>query len=476
MEQRINDPLLERIEPGPDTEPPERELLKQEAQQGTSAAGSPPAGRTTIGEARRNGVVGALQLLGPGLITGASDDDPSGIGTYAQVGAQFGYGTLWTALFTFPLMAAVQELCARVALQTGVGLGTALRRKFPVPLVGVCIGGLLVANTINVGADIGAVATGVSLLTRGLVPQIWLVVPVALLVLYFQFFLTYRTLFRVFKWLTLALFAYVVTGVIAHPSLLTVLAATLVPHVEPSRDFAAALVAILGTTISPYLFFWQASSEIDEMRAAGLRTERERRGVRLNELSAARTDILIGMAFSQLVMYFIILTTAAVLHAHGRTDIQTASDAAAALTPFLGPFAFVAFAVGLIGTGLLAIPILSGSAAYAVKEFMGWKGALSTKPLYRPTFYAIIGAATVAGAGMNFLHVDPIRALFYTAVINGLVAPPLLVLIVLLGSDRKLMKSKVSGPLSRTLTWCAAIAMTAAAVALLVIAALPRPT
>ena len=476
MEQRINDPLLERIEPGPDTEPPERELLKQEAQQGTSAAGSPPAGRTTIGEARRNGVVGALQLLGPGLITGASDDDPSGIGTYAQVGAQFGYGTLWTALFTFPLMAAVQELSARVALQTGVGLGTALRRKFPVPLVGVCIGGLLVANTINVGADIGAVATGVSLLTRGLVPQIWLVVPVALLVLYFQFFLTYRTLFRVFKWLTLALFAYVVTGVIAHPSLLTVLAATLVPHVEPSRDFAAALVAILGTTISPYLFFWQASSEIDEMRAAGLRTEKERRGVRLNELSAARTDILIGMAFSQLVMYFIILTTAAVLHAHGRTDIQTASDAAAALTPFLGPFAFVAFAVGLIGTGLLAIPILSGSAAYAVKEFMGWKGALSTKPLYRPTFYAIIAAATAAGTGMNFLHVDPIRALFYTAMINGLVAPPMLVLIVLLGSDRKLMKSKVSGLMSRTLTWCAALAMTVAAVALLVIAVLPRPS
>jgi Mn2+/Fe2+ NRAMP family transporter len=468
MKRPIRDPLLRKLEVGPGREPPTSELLKEKPQRGEPPSGAPQAGRTTLEEARRGGVLGLLQLLGPGLITGASDDDPSGIGTYSQVGSQFGFGMLWTAVFTFPLMAAMQELCARIALQTGVGLGVSLRRKFPAPLVGACIAALLAANTINLGADLGAVATGGSLLTGGALPQAWLVLPVAALVLYFQLFLTYRTLFSVFKWLTVALFAYVVTGILAHPSLLTILGATLVPHLEPSREFVGALVAVLGTTISPYLFFWQASAEIDEMRAAGLRTEAERAGVRLNELRAARTDILVGMAFSQVVMYFIILTSAAVLHAHGKTDIQTASEAAAALEPFLGPFAFLAFACGLIGTGLLAIPILSGSAAYALKEFMGWKGALSTNPRYRPTFYGIIVAAVAAGVGMNFLHIDPIRALFYAAMINGLVAPPLMVLIVLLGSDRRLMKRRVSGPLSKLLTWIAASAMSAAAVALVV--------
>ena len=466
MSRRIKDPLLRRTSTGPDKEPPEADLRKKDVREEEPASGGPSAGISSIKEARRGGLVGVLQLLGPGLITGASDDDPSGIGTYSQVGSQFGYGMLWTALFTFPLMAAIQELCGRIALQTGVGLGISLRRKFPTALVGVCIAALLIANTINLGADLGAVAAGGSLLTKSLIPTIWLIGPVAVLILFFQFFLSYRTIFKVFKWLCLALFAYVITGLIAHPSLLTVLAATFIPHLELSKDFLVGLVAVLGTTISPYLFFWQASAEIDQMRAAGQMTEAERRGVKLSELNAARLDILIGMAFSQVVMYFIILTSAAVLHAHGKTNIQTANDAAQALAPFLGPFAFVAFALGLIGTGLLAIPILSGSAAYALKEFMGWKGALSTKPVYRPTFYGIIAAATLVGVGMNFVHVDTIKALFYSAMINGLVAPPLMVLIVLLGSDRKVMKSKVSGGLSKTLTWIGTAAMTAAAVAL----------
>jgi NRAMP (natural resistance-associated macrophage protein)-like metal ion transporter len=469
MGSPIKDPLLEKVEPGPDEEPQQKDLRKDDVHLGQPASGGIPAGRTTLQEARRGGPLGVLQLLGPGLITGASDDDPSGIGTYAQVGSQFGYGMLWTALFTFPLMAAIQELCGRIALQTGVGLGISLRRKFPTALVGACIAALLIANTINLGADLGAVAAGASLLTRNLIPELWLVVPVAVLILYFQLFLSYRALFKVFKWLCLALFAYVITGLIAHPSLLTVLAATFIPHLELSKEFMAGLVAILGTTISPYLFFWQASSEIDEMRSAGQMTEAERRGVKLSELQAARVDILIGMAFSQVVMYFIILTSAAVLHAHGKTNIQTANDAAQALAPFLGPFAFVAFALGLIGTGLLAIPILSGSAAYALKEFMGWKGALSTRARYRPTFYGIIGAATLVGVGMNFLHVDPIKALIYSAMINGLVAPPLMVLIVLLGSDRKVMKSKVSGALSKSLTWIGTAAMGAAALTLVLL-------
>ncbi|MDQ6774191.1 MAG: Nramp family divalent metal transporter [Candidatus Dormibacteraeota bacterium] len=412
--------------------------------------------------------------MGPGLITGASDDDPSGIGTYSQVGSQFGFGLLWMAVFTFPLMSAIQELSGRIALHTGVGLGVSLRRKFPSWLVAICILALLVANTINVGADLGAVATGASLLTLGHVPELWLVIPVALLVLYMQFFLSYRTVFRIFKWLTLALFAYVVTGILARPPALQVLRATVIPHIELSPAFLAAVVAVLGTTISPYLFFWQASSEVDEMTAAGRNTEAARRGVHWTDLKAARADILIGMAFSQIVMYFIILTTATVLHAHGKTDIQTADQAAQALAPFLGPFAFVAFAMGMIGTGLLAIPILSGSAAYAVKEFMGWRGSLRSKPQSRPLFYGVIGLATLVGLGLNFLRIDPTRALFYAAVINGLVAPPLMVLMVLLGSDRKVMKDKVSGRLSLTLTGAASIAMTGAAIALVATTVLAR--
>ena len=414
---------------------------------------------------KRSGFTGFLQRLGPGLITGASDDDPSGIGTYSQVGSQFGYGLLWLALFTFPLMSAVQELCARIALQTGVGLGASLRRKFPRWLVGVAILGLLAANTFNVGADLGAVAAAGSLLSRGAVQGLWLVVPVALLIIALQVFATYATIFKIFKWLTLALFAYVITAFFSHPPLLEVLRATVIPHVEFSKDFVMALVAVLGTTISPYLFFWQASSEVDELAAAGATNPQAgRRGLRLSELRAARTDVLIGMAFSNLVMYFIILTSAAVLHAHGKTGVQTAAQAAAALAPLAGPFAFIVFSVGLIGAGLLAIPILTGSAAYAIKEYLGLPGGLASKPQQRPTFYVILALATAAGVVMNFTHLDPIRALFISAVINGVVAPPLLVLIVLLGKDSAIMKRYVSGKLSLALTAVATVFMAVAAI------------
>jgi Mn2+/Fe2+ NRAMP family transporter len=333
--------------------------------------------------------------------------------------------------------------------------------------VGVCVLALLAANTLNLGADLGAVAAGGSLLSRGAVPAVWLVVPVALLVLGLQFFATYQTIFKVFKWLALVLFAYVITGILVHPSPLTLLQATFVPHVELSRDFITAVVAVLGTTISPYLFFWQASSEVDEMRAAGRRSEAERRGVRTSELRAARTDIVIGMAFSQVVMYFIIMTSATVLHAHGRTDVQSAEQAATALAPLAGPLAFVLFAAGIIGTGLLAIPVLSGSAAYALKEFFGFRGDLSAKPRYRPTFYAVIALATITGIALNFLRVDPIRALFLAAVVNGAIAAPLLVLITLLGADPKFMMERVSGRWSRSLTGIAAALMGAATVAML---------
>lgn len=466
---QIQDPILRRIPEGPDREPGADRLRKPEPRHGDEAAtGGPPAGRMSIDQARRKGPAGWLQILGPGLITGASDDDPSGIGTYSQVGSQFGFSLLWMSVITFPLMAAVQELCARIALYTGVGLGTSLRRRFPRWLVGVCILALFVANTINAGADLGAVAAGVSLLTRGAVGELWLLVPVAVLIVAMQVFMTYATIFKVFKWLTVALFAYVITGVLSHPDLRQLMLNTFVPHFEPSRDFVAAMVAVLGTTISPYLFFWQASSEVDEMRAAGMRTETERRGVRTSELRAARADILVGMFFSNAVMYSIIVTSAAVLHAHGKSGIASAQEAANALAPLAGQWAFVLFALGMIGTGLLAVPILSGSATYAVSDFFGVKGALGDRPRYRPTFYLILAISTVAGIAINLGGINPIRALFLTAIVNGLVAPPLLVLIILLGSSRAVMGDRTSGRLSRALTWATAAAMTAAAVALIV--------
>ena len=465
----IRDPLLRRIGIGPTREPsPRRALKSDEAPEDGAATGGPRAGRSTLGEARRRGVFGYLQLLGPGLVTGASDDDPSGIGTYSQVGAQFGYGMLWAALFTFPLMAAIQELCARIALQTGVGLGTVLRRRFPAWLVGASVLALFVANTINLGADLGAVSAGVRLLSGNRVPGHWVVIPVAMLVVALQFLVSYATVFKIFKWLTLALFAYVITALVAHPAMPQLAVATFVPHIELSRDFITGLVAVLGTTISPYLFFWQASSEVEEMKAAGETTEEERRGTTHAEMQAARFDIVTGMGFSQLIMYCIILTAGAVLFTHGKHDIVSADQAAATLTPFAGPLAGTIFAVGFIGTGLLAIPILSGSAAYAIKEFLGMGGSLALKPRYRPTFYGVLLLSMAVGVVMNYLNLNPIAALFWSAVINGVIAVPLMVLIVLIGADRQLMKERVSGRLSLVLTWAATALMGVAALAMIV--------
>jgi NRAMP (natural resistance-associated macrophage protein)-like metal ion transporter len=469
------DPILTALTSGSsDPEPPAEEVHKGETA-GEAPTGTPVGGRSTIAAVTKGGPFGFLQILGPGLITGASDDDPSGIGTYSQVGSQFGYGFLWTALFTFPLMVAVQESCARIALHTGVGLGTSLRRKFPTWLVGVAIFALLVANTINVGADIGAVAAGGQLLTSGGhksggIPGVWLVVPVTALLLFLQIKATYSLIFRLFKFLTLALFAYVVGAFIAHPQLLELLKATVIPHFEFSTPFITAFVAILGTTISPYLFFWQASSEVDEMKAAGGATEEERRGITRRELRAARTDVVVGMAFSQVVMYSIILTTAAVLNAHHITNIRTAQDAAQALKQVAGPFAFVLFSLGIIGTGLLAIPILAASGAYAVKEFFGLRGGLADKARYRPFFYGVLALGMLGGLAMNFVGIDPIKALFATAVINGLVAPPLLILIMLLGSDHTVMGEHTSGRLSKTFGWLATAVMSSAAIALVLTA------
>ncbi len=447
-----------------DVHPPQEEVAKPANQASTGGA---PAGRSTLDEARERGLAGLLQLLGPGLVTGASDDDPSGIGTYSQAGSQFGLATLWLALFTFPLMVAVQEACARIALHTGAGLGMLLRRKFPTWLVGICIAALFVANTINIGADIGAVAAGGALLSQGHVQPVWLVVPVAILIGVMQLRLSYAVIFRVFKFLTLALFAYIITAIVVHPALLSTVRATFVPQIQLNKEFLGIVVAILGTTISPYLFFWQASSEVEEMKAAGAKTEKERQGVNRHELKAARMDVVVGMLFSQLVMYAIIVTSGSVLHHSGGAGVQSAAQAAEALRPLAGPFAFILFSVGIIGTGLLAIPVLAGSAGYAVKEFLGIPGSLADRPMYRPTFYAIICLAMLGGLAMNFIGIDPIQALVVTAIINGIVAPPMLVLIALLARDRTVMGKQRSGRWSNALVWVATCLMGAAAIALI---------
>jgi NRAMP (natural resistance-associated macrophage protein)-like metal ion transporter len=413
-----------------------------------------------------------LRTIGPGLITGASDDDPSGIGTFAQVGSQLGYAVLWLAAFTYPLVLATQELCARVAIRTGVGLGVSLRRRFPRRAVEVAVLALFVANTINLGADLEAVATGGQLLTKGALPAAWLVLPIAVGLLAFQLWLRYETIFRTLRWLTLALLSYVAVLLLVHPDLRTLLLASFVPTVRLSGTFVLAIVAILGTTISPYLFFWQASSEVDESRRAGRRPGRKLApGVEQLHLRRMRTDVVVGMALSSLVMWAILATAAAELHGRAGSGILTAAQAASALAPVAGPYATGLFAFGIIGSGLLAIPVLSGSAAYAVKEVVGFRGSLDDVPTRHSRLYLTLGVATALGVGMSLLPIDPIAALFYSAVVNGIVAPPLLWMIVVLGSDRSVMGPSTSGRVSRMVTYGTVVAMSGGVVAWLALLA-----
>ena len=412
----------------------------------------------------RGGLSGVLRQLGPGLIAGTSDDDPSNIGVYAQAGSRFGLGTLWLFLVTAPLMAAVQETCARVALQTGVGLGASLGRKFSRRLVGPLILALVVGNCITLGADLSAVGAGIALLLPVRVPILWLVLPVALVLLLMQLRLTYETIAKTFKYLTIGLFAYVAQAVLLRPDPGRLLAATFVPHLQLSSDFAMIVVAVLGTTLSPYVFFWQASLVVHERRLEGKTTEESRRGASVGKLLRTRADLLVGVVVAQLVMYSLVVSTALVLNAHGNHDVQSASQAAQALTPLAGRFASALFAAGLIGSGLLAIPVLSASSAYVVGEFYDLPGTLGTKARYRPAFYAVLTAAVLAGVLINLVHLNPIQALVFASIIEGLIAAPLLVLIVLLASDRKVMRERASGWLSQALMWIAAAVMSVASV------------
>jgi NRAMP (natural resistance-associated macrophage protein)-like metal ion transporter len=426
----------------------------------------PPASQEVLPRptAEPNPVKRLVKSLGPGLITGAADDDPSGIATYALAGAALGYAPLWTAPVTFPLMAAVQYICAKIGMVSGTGLAGALRRHYPRAVLYPVVFSLLAANTLNVGADLGAVAAGLNLLVP--VPTLYLVGPVGLLLLALQVWGSYPLIARVFKWLTLSLFAYVGSALCAGADLGSVLRGTLLPTFRLDGPFLALLVALLGTTISPYLFFWQASQEVEEEVVLGRTQLRQRRGASDAELRWARWDVGLGMFFSNLVMYFIILATAATLHRVGRTDIGDAAEAAEALRPLAGEAATVLMALGLIGTGLLAVPVLTASAAYACCEALGWRGSLAAQPERAQRFYGLIAGSTVAGLLLNFLGFDPVRALFWVAVVNGVLAPPLLVVILVMANNPAVMGTRVNGRLANVLGGLTALLMFAAAAGL----------
>ena len=413
---------------------------------------------------RSKGMARVLQSLGPGLITGASDDDPSGIATYTMAGASLGLATLWTAPLTFPLMFGVQFICAKVGMVSGMGLASVLRRHYSRKVLVTAVFALLVANTINAGADIGAIAAAINLFVP--VPVYMLVIPVVCLILALQIWGSYRFIVNTFKWLSLALFAYIGAAVLARPDWLEVAKATFLPPARLDRAYMLTLVAILGTTISPYLFFWQASQEVEEEVSMGRYCLWQRQGATVEELHDAMWDTGVGMLFCNLVFYFVIVSAAATLHRAGMTDIQTAAQAAQALEPLAGKAAKILFAIGLVGAGLLAVPVLTATSAFAVTEAMGWRHGLNERPGRAPAFYAIIVTSTAAGLAMNFLGINPLKALFGTAVINGLLAPPLLVLLMQVANNKKVMGEHVNGTFLNIVGWLAVAVMSLAAIGL----------
>ena len=408
-----------------------------------------------------------LNTLGPGLTTGAADDDPSGIATYSQTGAQYGFQLIWLSLFTFPLMATVQEMCARIALVTGEGLAANIRKQYPLWVLYLCTGLLFVANTFNLGADLGAMAKAAQLLLPR-VPFAGFVLFFAIVSLLLQIFTTYARYARYLKYLTMVLLAYVATAFIIHLDWNDVLSHTLIPSVTFSKDQILLICAILGTTISPYLFFWQTSQEVEEEILKGRKTVASRIGATREEIKGMRFDVWVGMFFSNLVMFFIIAVCAATLAKNGITNIATADQAAAALKPLAGEGAYLLFALGIIGTGMLAVPVLAGSASYAISESFGWKTGLYRKLDKAYSFYGVIIVSMLIGLFINFTHIDPIKALIYSAVANGLIAPVILILIVLLASNKKIMGEHANHPIMAWLGWLTTGLMVVAGVAVLV--------
>jgi NRAMP (natural resistance-associated macrophage protein)-like metal ion transporter len=411
-----------------------------------------------------NVVTRVFRLMGPGVITGAADDDPSGIATYSITGAQMGTSLLWTSVITWPLMAAVQMMCARIGMVTGEGLASGLRKKVPRWVCVAFVVALMVANTINVGADLAGMADAAELLT-GLNSHVFVVLfglAIAIVTVKFK----YHQIAQVLKWLCLSLGAYVLTAFLAHPSWGNVLHDTFVPTWPANRDAWGMIVAILGTTISPYLFFWQAAQEVEEEKAKGRRMLVKRYGATSNEIVNRRIDVGLGTFFSNVVMFFVILSCASTLHQHGVTSISTSKEAAEALRPLAGNLATLLYTLGLIGVGCLAIPTLAGSAAYAFAETFDWTEGLDEPYEGAREFYVVLIISIACGIVMNFLGLSPIRTLYWTAVINGLLAPFLLVGIYMVATDKKLMGRQPSSGLSRIVVIVTIVAMFGAGIGL----------
>jgi NRAMP (natural resistance-associated macrophage protein)-like metal ion transporter len=405
-----------------------------------------------------------VRNLGPGIITGAADDDPSGISTYSVAGASTGLSMLWLALVTTPMMAVVQGMCARIGMVTGVGLAAVMRRVFPRWLAFGLAGVVIVANTFNIGADFAGMAASAHMVA-GLPVVLW-VVAFAVVLLLTEFYCSYRLLSSVLKWLALALFAYVVTAFLVHPDWGTILRHVVVPEFHTDAHWITTVVALLGTTISPYLFFWQSALMVEEEKDQGRTTAAQRKGATKAEIADAHADVNTGMVYSNLVMFFIIVTTAVTLGAHGKHDIATAQDAAEALRPLAGDFSYLLFTLGMVGTGLLAIPVLAGSSAYVAAEMMSFRNGLGETPKRAPRFYAVLAAGIVVGMVLNLLRLDPIKTLFWSAVLNGVAAVPLVFAIVTIASNRKIMGEWTSSLLARCWGWLTFALMTLAALAM----------
>ena len=414
-------------------------------------------------------VKGFWRILGPGLVTGAADDDPSGIATYSQTGAQFGYGQLWTALYMLPLMVAVQEACARIGLVTGKGVTTIVKERYSKGVLYAVVGLVVVANTINIGADLGAMASAAQLLVPA--PFILLTLLFTAVILLLEVFTNYKVYSKILKWLAITLLAYPITLFIVHQPWRTIFKASVIPHFEFSFSFLFIITGVLGTTISPYMFFWEASQEVEEDEEKHLLTSGKPR-ISWISVRRMRLDNNFGMIFSEFATWSIIVVSATVLHNSGVHDVKTAADAAKAIEPLVHSFPHAGFlsklifSIGIIGLGMLAIPVLSGSAAYSVAEAFSWKASLNLKLKKAPGFYAVIIAATIIGLILNFIGVDPVKALVYAAVLNGVSAVPLLFLILKISSDEKIMGEFKSRWLSKSILWITFIAMGAAAIAL----------
>lgn len=408
-------------------------------------------------------------LLGPGLTTGAADDDPSGIATYSQTGAQFGYGQLWTALYMLPFMAAVQEACARIGLVTGKGIAALVKEHYSRTVLYAVVGLVVVANTINIGADIGAMASAMQLLVP--VPFVILTLFFTALILVLEVFTNYKVYSRILKWLALALLAYPITAFIVKHPWLTVLKATIVPHFEFNFAFLFIIIGVVGTTISPYMFFWEASQEVEEQKEKH-RLKNGKSLVTWGRIRSMRLDNNAGMIISEITTWCILLVGATVLHNSGVRNINTAADAAKALEPLVNSFpnsgflAKLIFSIGIIGLGLLAVPVLSGSAAYAVSEAVNWNASLNLKLKQAHGFYGVITIASIIGLMINFIGIDPVKALIYAAVLNGVAAVPLLFLIAKMARNKDIMGEYRSGWLSSGLLWFTFVAMGGAAVAM----------